>query len=397
MAGRRDTLVLVDSGRGGSLPWSGVWIVGCVRRRPLDQHSRHDKTSGNDHEIVTGAGYNPDVLDFPPTAFADSSVQTGSPPDIPRTQCARDRMPALLIASTTPGAGKTTVAALLAARFAAENSSVTLAGAAASNPEQIAALVAMLAGVTVVDSPSASSGDTSVVEGASGDTEANLKLAQELDARVVLIAGITDEIIPAASPYGDRLVGVIVNNLPKHRRTTLDTEVVPALEAAGVPFLGAIPEDRHLLAVTMQTISEHLGGEFSEHEDAGDELVDYILIGGMVRDWGVHAFNHRENAAVLVRGDRPDIQMAALATPVKGLILTEGVPPLEHVYYEADQEEIPVTVVPQGTHDAAGVLETLQSRSQFDHSGKLERLQELAADALDFEAIDKAVVQPVTG
>ena len=185
-------------------------------------------------------------------------------------------MPALLIASTTPSAGKTAIAALLTARFAADNSSVTLVGAAASNASQIAALDAMLAGVTLTESPSASGDDTTIVEGTSGDAEANLKLARELDARVILIAGLTDEIVPDASAYGDRLVGVIANNLPKHRGTTLSTEVVPALEAAGIPFLGAIPEDRRLLAVTMQTISEHLGGEFTEHEEAGDKLVDYI-------------------------------------------------------------------------------------------------------------------------
>ena len=42
-------------------------------------------------------------------------------------------------------------------------------------------------------------------------------------------------------------------------------------------------------------------------------------------------------------------------------------------------------------------LESLQDTAQFDHPAKLTRLQEIAADALDLEAIDAALAQPATG
>ena len=89
--------------------------------------------------------------------------------------------------------------------------------------------------------------------------------------------------------------------------------------------------------------------------------------------------------------------MAALATPIKGMLLTEGVEPLEYVHYEAGQEEIPIAVVDFGTHDAAAELETLHRRSGFDHPEKFTRFRELADDFVSFDLIRNALEKPATG
>lgn len=322
-----------------------------------------------------------------------------------REQGAGKNMATLLIVSTTAGAGKTAFATWLATRLMDGGGKVALTKTIASasgdeaDPDAAAFKTLAPAALSVPPSPADAvaeaigglSADTVIVEGLAADSEGNRGLAEELDARVVLITGLHDDIVDSAVPFGDRLVGVVINNLSRHRQHALETEVVPALESAGVKFLGAIPDDRRLVAVTMRMICDHLGGRFSEWEEKSDELVDYILIGGNLLDWGVPYFSSRENAAVLVRGDRPDIQMAALATPVKGLILTEGVDPLEYVYYEADQEEVPVIVVPDGTQAAAAALESVQEKSRFDHPGKLQRFRELADQRIDFEALEAAL------
>ncbi|NQW17229.1 MAG: phosphotransacetylase family protein [Chloroflexi bacterium] len=311
-------------------------------------------------------------------------------------------MPALLITSVSPRQGKTAVAALLASRIASDGKSV---GIATVDEGVVGPLSALLPGIAVRSgapdairsAASEAGGDATIVEGLSGDVEGNRKIADELDARVIVVGELSDDLAGAALAYGDRAAGVIINNMPRYRSHELETTVRPAIEAAGVKFLGAIPEDRRLVTSTVRQISEHLGGRFTQWDEHSDELVDHVLLGGMVVDWGVHYFSSKENAVVMIRGDRPDIQMAALATPIKGLILTEGIEPLEYVHYEADQEEVPVTVVQAGTHDATARLETLLDTVQFDHPDKLARLQELAADTVDFEAIDEALALPVTG
>jgi BioD-like phosphotransacetylase family protein len=303
-------------------------------------------------------------------------------------------MPALLITSVSPRQGKTAVAALLATKIASDGKSV---GIVTPDENTAASLSALLPGFKVQTAGPDTGGDATITEGLSGDVAGNLKIADELDARVIIVGELSDDLASAAQAYGDRAAGVIINNMPRFKSHELETTVQPVLEAAGVKFLGAIPEDRRLVASTVRQISEHLDGALTQWDEHSDELVDNVLLGGMVVDWGVHYFRSQENAVVVIRGDRADIQMAALATPIKGLILTEGIEPLEYVHYEADQEEVPVTVVPSGTRDVTVKLESLLDTVQFDHPDKLTRLQELAADTVDFDAIQDALAQPVTG
>ena len=105
--------------------------------------------------------------------------------------------------------------------------------------------------------------------------------------------------------------------------------------------LAAIPEDRRLLGVTAGQIADHLGGSFLSWEEKRDNFVEHYLIGGMVLDWGVLYFQQFDNKAVIVRGNRPDLQMAALRTPTSCIVLTGGYPPIQYVSYEAGEEEVP--------------------------------------------------------
>ena len=331
----------------------------------------------------------------------------------------REPMPTLLVVSTSPGAGKTAFAATYAARLLADGAAVSLGKAfGAAEDVDVVALNTLVDGAKAIDPITVSGNPTddqvkqaaqaaggsdasaiTVIEGLSGNHAVNRSLADELDASVVLVSGQSDfkSAIEAAPVYGDRLAGVVINNAPRHRGHDLDTEVVPALEVAGLPYIGVIPEDRRLVAVTARAINECLGGEWLEWEEHADELVENVLIGGLVLDWGPLYFASQENAAVLVRGDRPDLAIAALATPIKALILTCGVQPVEYVYYEADKRQVPLTVVKSDTQQAAMELERFLEFSHFDHPAKLERFSELASEHLDLDRIDAAIARPVTG
>ena len=107
-------------------------------------------------------------------------------------------MPALLIASTKPRVGKTAFAALLASRLLEQGKKVGLASGASDNSTDLEAFKTLVGDAAVADSPSNVEGDVSIVEGLSGDTAGNLRIAEELDARVVLIAELDDEVVGPA-------------------------------------------------------------------------------------------------------------------------------------------------------------------------------------------------------
>ena len=276
-------------------------------------------------------------------------------------------MATLIVASTASGAGKT-------------------------------ALTAGLTALLEQDDELASSGASlDVVEGSSGDPPADLKMAEESDALVVLVCGHEDDVPAAAAAYGSRLAGVVINNVPVYRRNEIDMQLASNITAEGIKFIGWLPEDRRLLAPTVHLVAEHLEGTVAACPDKTNTLIDNFLIGGLVLDWGPHYFGSQDNVGVVVRGDRPDVQLAALQTDtVRTLVLTKGIPPIEYVYYEADQRGIPIVVVPDDTAAAAAKLETLLPRIEFDHEDKLTRVVELIQSHLDLDAIRSAVSQPAT-
>ncbi len=319
-------------------------------------------------------------------------------------------MATLIIASTSPKAGKTAVAAGLAAHFGRDGLSTALS---ASSNEDAQALARIVSNAEVIKAPtwdadglrraaaviskSAGHVDAVVVEGSTGQTEVDLRLSEEMDGLVVLVAGYGDNVVEAAKPYGDRLAGVIINNVPQYRRHHVETLLASDLSEAGIKLIGWLPESRRLLAPTIQLVAEHLDGSMAVCPENAGRLIDNFLIGGLILDWGPHYFSSQENVGVIVRGDRPDVQLAALQTDsVRALVLTKGIPPIEYVYYEASQRGIPVIVTSGDTHETAARIDTLLPLIRFDHPDKVERMADLIHERLDVDFIMAAVSQPAT-
>lgn len=249
---------------------------------------------------------------------------------------------------------------------------------------------------SVVDSCSkaAASADVLIIEGSSDiDVEAAGEVADALNVGVV---GVTTHVHgkdarglsrwPGA--FGERLIGAVVNGRTRYQGTEAAGSFVPAMLAIGIETLGVVPEDRLLLSSTIDQVVEHLGGRYLQGEEYGSRLIEHFLVGGMGLDRGTLYFGiHTTNKAVIIRGDRPDIQMAALHTPTSCLIVTCGVEPVEYITHEADLEEVPVAVVDTSTLDTMAALNTLQDNAAFDHPEKIERFSALLRENGDLSPV----------
>lgn len=318
-------------------------------------------------------------------------------------------MATLIIASISDRSGKTAVAAALAQRLGTDDSRVAVGRASAGDSsnsldaEVFASLLpdnpavsAAVGDVASKISSAAGSSKIAIVEGSS-DAKSNLELANATDGLILLIARYGETVTAAAKEYGSRLAGVIVNGLPKFRSEDADGTLASDLETAGAKLFGSIPDDRRMLAPKLGQVAELLGGQFLSGEEESDRLLDNFLIGGLVLDWGPFYFSSRNNTGVIVRGDRPDVQLAAIQTDTtRALVLTKGVRPVEYVIYEAAQRGIPLVVVPGNTHDVAEQLEKLQPQVRFDHSDKLERMVDLVSEHIDIAALEDQLAQPAT-
>ena len=343
-------------------------------------------------------------------------------------------MPALYITSDRPGAGKTAVAGALAAHFSSQGRRVGylkpfsptpqhdedvgfILRAALRREDDHPHLASLLMPEELEDGQSipsdtagqlrtskdslSSTSDLVLVEGPSlqtpqGDAATlSLELADLLDAKVMLVLGYTPElnvesVIGVCEPFEQRLVGVLVNRVTRYRGRDVRTVLGPALESRGVKFLGAMPEDRVMASVTVGELARHLEARWVLGEEKAQDLVENLLIGGNIMDSGSTYFGRMENQAVIVRGDRPDIQLAALSAPTTCLVLTGGHEPIQYVHHQAEQMEVPVLLVQGDTLSTADALDTVLDGSVFHHPGKLERFRDLMVEHVDLDAIQGA-------
>ncbi|MBM3934856.1 MAG: hypothetical protein FJ319_11255 [SAR202 cluster bacterium] len=289
-------------------------------------------------------------------------------------------MTVLYIASNERGAGKTALAATLAAELGDKGAKVATVRAAVE--QDLKSAVAR----------EKSTADVVIVEGGE-DAQSTAKAAAAVDARVLLVVRARPEmdastLVPWKTALGGRLGGSVVNGVLKYQGSDASGRLVPAMRAAGLNPLGAVPEDRRLLAVTVAESAAHFEGQFLLGEEwAGDRLVEHFMVGGMGLDWGVLYFGIRENKAVIVRGDRPDVQMAALATPTSCLIATNALKPLDYVMNEADATETPVFVVETDTKETMAAVGGLLQKAHFGHPRKIQRYRELLKQHVELTSV----------
>ena len=142
-----------------------------------------------------------------------------------------------------------------------------------------------------------------------------------------------------------------------------------------------------MLGVTVAGIATHLDGRNITDVDGMDRLVEHFQAGGLGLDRGTDYFEILDRKAVIMRGDRPDVHMAALRTPMACMVLTMGIDPIEYVYYEAEEQDVPIILVDQDTIPAMESLHGIHERARFDHPDKLARFTQLLKEHTDVAAL----------
>ena len=325
-------------------------------------------------------------------------------------------MSLLIIASDSPGAGKTAIALALA-QMSTENGRTTSAFKPFSHgdedPDQ--AVFLELANpapdewpIQIGDSGPTRDDIASAAHplsiAAAGDNLAIVEIPSEVgpdglaelanawDASVLLVSAYRRDLRAAdlgdwQSALGDRLAGVLVNGLTRYLGTEANEQLLPSLSEAGIGLIGLIPEDRLLLSVTVDEIRSGLNGRYVVEEGDVNAPVEWFQVGAMSLDPGELRFGLYENNAVVVRGDRPDIQMSALNSSISCLVLTGGLEPIEYITYEAGEEEVPVMVVETDTDSTMLALNDVTAGARMNSSLKVRRFAELLRTHADSDLL----------
>ena len=281
-------------------------------------------------------------------------------------------MPGIVLVSPQPLAGKTTIAVGLALTIAREGKKVAIRRMLGDeHAESDAALFSGLKGVSQDDS----SAEITLIEAPAGEDAASLTQFPGGGALVIADASTPiDAIADYCRRAGDRVLGAVINKTPARRADALLADA----RSAGIIVLAAVPEDRLLAAPVLRDVVQALSAQ-AEHFN-GRELqpLDRPVIATISADPGQSYFAHYDASAVIVRSDKPDLQLAALNAGAECLIVTGGLPILSYVLERAEEDEIPLLRTGLDTIAAVQRIEaTFGSLPFAGGSAKSERIGEL--------------------
>ncbi|MBM4145119.1 MAG: phosphotransacetylase family protein [Nitrospira sp.] len=221
-----------------------------------------------------------------------------------------------------------------------------------------------------------------------------LQVIKRLNSKAVIVVKyegeyIVDYVLQAKKDLKDKFLGVILNKVTEDHRQSADEYAVPFLKRKGVDIIGVIPQDPVVGSITVEELTEMLGGKVLCCHDKLGNLVEHFLIGAMQADRAIEYFKKTRRNAVIVGGDRVDIQLSAIESGSVCLILTGELYPSEIILSRAEQKEVPMMVVREDTFSIAKKLEKLSVRLRLRDKSKVERGMNLVADNVDFSMIYK--------
>ena len=276
-------------------------------------------------------------------------------------------MPTLLVAAPTPLSGKTTVAVACARALAKNGTNVLL--------ERVGDDANADSDRRVFSSLGSSSGDAKIIEVPAGDPLAALR--EHEGARVLIVATpeTAAEASAIAKAVGEALAGMVLNRArPSGGGAGADYE--------GVAPLAVIREDRQLAAPSLDAVAQALKAEAVNVAEDAPRSLGRVVIASIAADPGQAYFDRTRAESVIVRSDKPDLQLAAINAGAQCLIVTGDLPVLSYVRERVAEDETPFLRTELDTKGAVEAVEALYGGTAFTaDADKLSRLDEVFAGA----------------
>ncbi|MFZ5906736.1 MAG: phosphotransacetylase family protein [Nitrospirota bacterium] len=219
-----------------------------------------------------------------------------------------------------------------------------------------------------------------------------MQVIKRLDSLAVVVVKyegeyIVDYVLQAKKDLKDRFLGVILNKVSEGQKQSVEEYVIPFLTRNGVDILGILPHDPVIGAITVEELNEMLGGKVLCAHDHLNNLIEKFLIGAMQVDKAIEYFKRTRKNAVIVGGDRSDIQLSAIESGSVCLILTGELYPSEMILSRAEEKNIPVMVVREDTYSIAKKLERLSVRLRLRDTVKVEHGMAVVSENVDFSLL----------
>ena len=221
-----------------------------------------------------------------------------------------------------------------------------------------------------------------------------LAMATTLDAKLLIVASgteavVLDDLVHTVRGLGAneaRLLGVIVNKVADLDDFASSTR--PGILDAGIPCLGAIPENPDLVRFSMAYLADYLFAKVVAGESGLPKVVHSIYVGAMSADELLRStYVKSPNKLIITSGDRGDVILAAIETRAAGVVLTNNILPSANILSRASHAEIPVLVVASDTFQTAKRVDHIEPLIKADEHDRIDALSALVSQHVDIAAI----------
>jgi BioD-like phosphotransacetylase family protein len=317
---------------------------------------------------------------------------------------------ALFVTSLSSGAGKTAVCAGVGKHLADQGKKVgymrPLIGApppgpdglfmkeVLSLPESLEALCPSFtnesqftAGFKKAFDAVAGGKDVVIIEGS------GVVIPHAVSARVILVITYDElqdaKVTSTYMSFGQQVAGIVVNKVPVSQLPRVRNETEASFIKAGIILLGVLPEDRALVTFSIDELVKLIDGQVANNPEQTSELAANFMLGAMAVDSSLPYYSRLANKVAVVRGERLDMQLGALQTSTRAVVVTGNGPLVPLVQNRAEKKRIPLITTPYDVVTVTGRIEEAIVKTRFHQKSKMPRLMEIMAQGFNFQLLSR--------
>ena len=217
-----------------------------------------------------------------------------------------------------------------------------------------------------------------------------IRLAKLLKAKVLIVeryrdSSTIDSIFSVKDYFGESLKGVVLNFVPREGIDYVKKNIAPFLENKGIDVFGIFPDEPLLHSISVEEAREALNGDIICAKEKTGGLIEHLSIGAMDVESAVKYFRKTPNKAVITGAHRTDIQLAALETSTRCLILTGGQMPNNIIIGKAEMAGVPIMIVKDDTLTTVEKIERAISMLHLSGKNKIEKAREMFEERFVYE------------
>jgi len=215
---------------------------------------------------------------------------------------------------------------------------------------------------------------------------------QILPGKILMIAGYSDmDILPDLLGKNKGTIdGLVLNKIPVSQIKSVNTKI-QTLRAQNANFLGTLPEDKALLTFSLSDLTKLIEGQIISNSEMKDTLILNYMLGALTVDSALPYFNLKSGKLAILRAERSDLQMAALATDTAAMVIYGEAEVIPMVQLRARDKKVPIITTRLNAQTIANRMEENILTTKFHQPGKLNRFIELMSQNLDLTKVYQVI------